>query len=457
MFPSKYNKSTFPDFIESLVMRGYRFFNIVTLKSVLLLFATFEIVASGQDYAFTNFAGLPGVSGTNNGSGSAARFNNPAAVAVDSAGNVYVADTFNHMIRKITPASVVTTLAGSARHPGAIDEFGTDAQFNTPIGIGVDSAGNVYVSDTINHTIRKITPPGEVTTIAGTPGVKGNLDGTNSAALFNRPHGIAVDPAGNLYVGDTENYEIRKITPMGSDWVVTTLAGTGFAGMDDGNGIGASFSKATGVTVSTNGTVFVGDTDNHTIRMITPAGDVTTIAGLPGSSGSADGTGFDAQFNSPRHVALDKAGNLYVADRDNQKIRKVSKVDTDWVVTTIAGLVGNAGTNDGVGSEARFSSPIGIVVDNAGKVYVADYNNHRITKGTLPLLQISSIKFVSGDVQIDFNASPADTPDLFTLQSSLNASGNYGDVSATITSLGAGSFRAVIPPSGARQFYRIKR
>ena len=171
----------------------------------------------------TTFAGTAGQSGSADGTGAAARFTNPEGTAVDGAGNVYVADTFNDTIRKITPAGVVTTLAGTAGQGGSADGTGAAARFAFPTGVAVDGAGNVYVADTDNDTIRKITPAGVVTTLAGTAGQSGSADGTGAAARFNSPFGLAVDGAGNIYVADEDNDAIREITPAG---VVSTLAGT---------------------------------------------------------------------------------------------------------------------------------------------------------------------------------------------------------------------------------------
>jgi len=179
--------------------------------------------ALAQDYTFTTLAGLPEAgAGQYDGTSNAVRFYYPLSVAMDGSSNGYVADSYNHTIRKITPAGVVSTLAGLAGSSGTNDGTGSAARFNTPYGVAVDSGGNVYVADDYNHTVRKITPAGEVTTLAGQAGSSGTNDGTGTAANFSYPQGVAVDSGGNLYVADTYNHTIRQITPVGE---VTTLAG----------------------------------------------------------------------------------------------------------------------------------------------------------------------------------------------------------------------------------------
>jgi hypothetical protein len=237
---------------------------------------------------------------------------------------------------------VVTKLAGTADLPGSMDGMGAVSRFNNPLGVAVDGAGNVFVADNGNDTIRKITPGGVVTTLAGTAGSSGSADGTGAAARFNKPFGVAVDGAGNVFVADYYNNTIRKITPSG---VVTTLAGSaGLSGSADGTGAVARFNPL-GVAVDGAGNVFVADTSNNTIRKITPAGVVTTLAGTAGSSGSADGTGAAARFYGPMGVAVDGAGNVFVAD-NYDTIRKITPAG---VVTTLAGTAGWNGSADGTG------------------------------------------------------------------------------------------------------------
>ena len=332
-------------------------------------------------YFFTTLAGVGGASGSANGTGSAARFLQPYGLTVDTAGVVYVADSRNNTIRKITPFGVVTTIAGLAGTSGSANGTGNAARFDYPVGVAVDKNGNLFVTDNFSHLVRKITPDGTVTTFAGAAGINGAANGTGAAARFNGPWGIAFDTAGNLYVSDADGHAIRKITP---DAVVTTLAGVpGVPGTTDGLGTVAQFNGPGGLAVDSTGNVYVSDDSNHRIRKITPAGIVSTLAGPTGApvTGDADGPASSARFNLPRGIALDGAGNLYVTDIKNAIIRKISAAG---VVSTLAGLSGTIGSADGLGSAVRFNSPQGIAVDARGNLYVADTLNHTVRMSVFP-------------------------------------------------------------------------
>jgi uncharacterized protein YjdB len=315
-----------------------------------------------------------GNAGAVNAIGTAASYNTPSAVAVDSLGNIYVADVSNNLIRKIV-GGVTTTLAGSGT-AGSQNGTGTVASFSRPYGIALDSAGNVYVADSVNNLIRKISPAGVVTTLAGS-GDAGAADGTGTAASFNFPTGVAVDAAGNVYVGDQLNHKIRKITASG---VVTTLAGSGTAGAIDAPGASASFNTPGGLAVDSAGTVYVADQLNNKVRKVTAAGVVTTLAGS-GSRGAVNATGAAASFWLPAALAVDNSGTVYVADQFNQKIRSISAAG---VVTTLAGA-GTAGAADAdTGDSATFNNPGGIALDGVGSLIIGDLDNHNIRKVTLP-------------------------------------------------------------------------
>ena len=304
--------------------------------------------------------------------------NSPYGVAVSAAGNIYFADTFNHRLGRVTSAGVVNNLSGFVGVSGSADGLGQSARFNLPHGIAVSTTGNSFVADTGNHTIRKLrTLLGISSTIAGTAGVTGSTDGTGSAARFNQPAGVAVDTEENVFVADTANHTIRKVTSAG---VVTTIAGTaGVTGSADDTGSAARFDGPTGIAVDTTGNLFVADRSNHTIRKVTSVGVVTTLAGLAGASGSNDGTGSVARFNLPYGTAVDTEGNVYVADTDNHTIRKVTSAG---VVTTIGGTAGVTGSTDGFVASARFNFPHGVAVSTAGDVFVADSSNNSIRSAT---------------------------------------------------------------------------
>ncbi|MCI2228835.1 Ig-like domain-containing protein, partial [Polaribacter sp. MSW13] len=298
------------------------------------------------------------------GTGTAAQFKFPQGVAIDASGTIYVADSGNRRIRKITPAGVVTTLAGGTI--GSADGTGTAAQFKYPVGIAIDASGIIYVSDADAGNIRKITPEGVVTTLAGGKGAYSFADGIGTEAGFNQPNGIAVDAAGNLYVADSQNHRIRKITP---DGVVTTFAGSNTYGSADGTGAAAQFDRPNGIAIDAAGNLYVADIANNKIRKISSDGVVTTLAEI----GLAD-TG--SNFNVSYGITLDAENNVYVTDLN----KKILKITPDGVVTTLAGST--YGFADGSGTAAQFKSPYGVAVDASGTVYVADQFNNRIRKIT---------------------------------------------------------------------------
>jgi sugar lactone lactonase YvrE len=289
-------------------------------------------------------------------------------VAIDATGNIYVADYGNNLIRKVTPNGVVSTLAGSGS-AGAIDATGTLASFNGPAGIAVDGSGNVYVADFHNNLIRKITPAGVVSTLAGT--VANPADSVVSTpSVFLGPSGVAVDASGNVYVADAGDNEIKVVSPAG---VVTTLAGSGSSGSNDGTGASASFYNPTGVALDASNNIYVADFLNNLIRKVTPSGVVTTIAGSD-TSGHTDGADTVASFFFPNSLTVDPAGNIYVADDANNLIRKISP---QGMVSTVAGS-GAQGYLNGQGIAAVFNDPDGITMDASGNLYVADANNNLI-------------------------------------------------------------------------------
>ena len=330
-----------------------------------------------QSYTVTTMANRAGLFGSTNGLGANARFSSPYGVATDSAGNIYVADSGNSMIRKITPNGLVTTVAGKAGQSGNTNGSTTNARFSYPQGLVVDSSGNIYVADSEDQTIRKITLAGVVSTFAGMPNFSGFTDGASNVARFFLPAGIALDSSNNVYVADSQNNTIRKITPAG---VVSTIAGTARAsGNVDGFTNKALFNFPTGIALDASNNVYVADSFNSSIRKITPSGLVSTFAGSKtGLVGAVDGFTNNARFFQPTALTVDKSGNLYVADSGNQQIRMITPAG---LVTTLAGSVNGLGSTDGAGALARFNRPQGIAVDAAGDIYVADTGSATIRKG----------------------------------------------------------------------------
>lgn len=401
------------------------------------------------------FAGSKGIRGSADGTGTAARFGAPEGLAIDSADNIYVADS-NHTIRKITPAGVVTTIAGTADAPGAKDGVGTAASFYAPYGITLDAAGNLYVTDALNNSVRKITPAGVVSTLAGLAGAVGTADGTGAAATFNFTLGtggsLAVDGSGNLYTNQFLDDIVRKITPAG---VVSTVVGlAGVYGTNDGVGSATRAYYPVGMAVDAAGNAYFINKNypgtaitnfNYVIRKISPAGVVSTpplssgdgstldysVAGLAvdgsgntfiidgnailkvdntgvltafvggSAAGSADGAGSAASFNYPTAITIDAAGNLYVTDANNATIRKITPAG---VVSTIAGTAGVFGINDGTGAAAQFYRPTAITVDPAGNLYVGD--GPATVRKITPAGVVTTIIGVPGQIGITLGTTP---------------------------------------------------
>jgi sugar lactone lactonase YvrE len=332
-----------------------------------------------RPFLVTTLAGETFAHSHADGQGRAAHFDFPCDVVIAPTGLLYVADAGTSTIRQITPQGLVTTLAGKADHTGSLDGRGEQALFNQPTGMAIDRAGTLYVADQLNHTIRKVTAAGVVTTLAGKPGSPGNTDGKGSTARFHAPSGVAVDPAGMVYVADITNHTIRKITPAG---VVTTLAGqAGQGGRVDGPGNTARFYYPGGLTCDAAGTLYVFESPSVNLRKITPQGVVSTLPIHNYSVAPQATRGIDG-------VAVDKKGSIYLTDAFNHLVLKVTPAGN---ADRLAGQVGVYGDRDGLTlSEASFNGPGGIAVDATGKVYVADNLN-----GTIRVIQQAQTKNVA--------------------------------------------------------------
>ncbi len=365
-------------------MSGLRFRAVVT---------TADGVSSTSDYGVLNVV--------------QSMFSFPSSITIDGLGNLYVGDTSLDTVQKIISSTTVSTVAGTASTAGTTDGAGAAARFNQPGGLAANSDGVLGVSDTANATIRVIQTDGTVTTLAGSSANHGSVDAAGTAARFASPIGIARDSSGTYYVADAMNHVIRKVTSAG---VVTTFAGkAGVAGAADGVGSAASFNNPTGIAVDSSGNVYVADTTNNLIRKITSSGSVTTIAGVTGVAGSTDGTGSAALFNSPGGLAVDTAGNVYLADTGNSTIRRIT---ADGVVVTLAGLPGVAGFKDGSNSNAWFNQPKAVAVDIDGSIYVADTGNAAIRKvaatGAVTTLVLTARRQWHHDHHHDQHHSPHD-------------------------------------------------
>ena len=353
LFNNPANTTKAPGFRAPLMGACYRRF--LRLLLVLIVVCGQQTVFA-QTYTWSTLAGAPGGAGTTDGTGPKARFYSPNGIAVDGAGSIFVADSGNHVIRKITSAGVVSTFAGIAGSSGTTDGTGSAARFNAPNGLAVDGSGNIFVADSGNHIIRKITSAGVVSTFAGTAGSQGSTTGTGSAARFSNPRGVAVDGSGNIFVADTNNHIIRKITSAG---IVSTFAGTaGSSGSTDGTGSAARFNNPQGVAVDVSGNVFVADSNNNVIRKITIGGVATTIGGIAGVKTNADGVGIAAFFNGPFGMAVDTSGNLFVSDSNENVIRLGSPEVAPIITTQPVALTVTAGTSASFSVTATGTAPL---------------------------------------------------------------------------------------------------
>ncbi|MFI6473028.1 SMP-30/gluconolactonase/LRE family protein [Streptomyces sp. NPDC050516] len=322
------------------------------------------------------------------GPGALTRLQYPYDVTVDKNGNLYIADRNNHRIRKVTPNGNITTIAGDGQ-AGYVSDGGpaVATRLHYPGGVAVDDAGNVFIADTYNHRIRKVTPNGNITTVAGN-GEAGYVSdgGPAIATRLHYPYGVAVDRSGNLYIADHYNHRIRKVTPNGN---ITTVAGNGDAGYvsDGGPAISTRLHYPVAVAVDGDGNLYIADRHNHRIRKVTSNGIITTVAGN-GTAGyvSDGGPAIGTRLHYPWGLALDEAGSLYIGDGHNHRVRKVT---SDGVITTVAGT-GTAGYVDDGGPAAatRLFYPYGVALDRAGNLYIADSSNHRV-RGVTSVAQMT--------------------------------------------------------------------
>ena len=329
--------------------------------------------------AVTTFAGGPTVAGNADGPAAIARFSDPVGLAVDASGNVLVADAGNHCIRRVTPTGVVTTIAGTAGVRGSLDGPATAARFDTPSAIAVGLDGVIFISDTGNHTLRRLDRSGRVSTVAGMPGDSGSTNGVGSVARFNAPLGLAVSAYGTVFVADSGNHVVRQIAANGT---VTVLAGLSESwGDQDGSATTARFNGPVGLALDSTGNLVVSDAFNHTLRRITSDGTVSTLAGKSGEAGIVDGPALHARLGTPAELVFDARGNLYVTDAFYHTIRRLGK---DGQMETVAGLAGIDGSTDGSYTAAKFFNPYGVAITPRGTLMVSDTYNSTLRELVAP-------------------------------------------------------------------------
>jgi DNA-binding beta-propeller fold protein YncE len=391
-------------------------------------------------------AGLPETPGSADGTNTTARFNDPAGLALAPDGTIFVADNQNHALRRIGTNGVVTTLAALLGVPGSADGTGSTARFDSPTGLVLGPDGALYVSDTGNHTIRRVTTNGVVTTLAGSAGTADYVDGPATSARFNQPLGLAIAPDGTVFVADSGNHLIRIIATNGT---VSVLAGNPETfGSADGTGTNAFFNSPVGLALTPDGSLFVSDANNFTLRRVTASGVVTTIAGAAGQDGSTDGPATAARFGKPAELALAPNGTLYIADAAHHTIRRLTP---DGRVSTIAGLVGADGAADGANGLARFFNPYGLAIAARGHLVVADTYNQTVRELLAPFI-IGVVP--SGDTRVISWEAVVGRSYQVQFKDSLNAA--WQNLGASVTASALAVIQTDSSPTPTR-FYRILR
>ena len=360
------------------------FWRLKKAAAILLLpLCSCSIIKDQQESGVYRFETLTGsVEGFNNGKAKESLFRTPEGITVDSKGNVFTTEYWTTVVRKISVDGTVSVLAGKGNEPGNVNGTGGEARFNKPHGLVVVGDSAIYVCDMKSQTIRKVNYGGVVTTYAGIMGQTGTADGFRTNATFNQPEAIAVNSKGELFVADSYNFTIRKIAVNGE---VSTFAGiAGKAGFADGEGSQALFNKPLGIAIDGEDNIYIADSDydgtggNSLIRKISSKGKVSTYAGIPLKPGHADGEADKSQFDRPVGITVTSDGIIFVADTEADMIRKIDKQGR---VSTIGGVYLDEKFADGTGADARFADPQAITVDKNGNLYIADTFNNRIRKG----------------------------------------------------------------------------
>lgn len=406
------------------------------MKYIYILLISLLLYLNTNGQVVTTFSGIAGLSGLVNGTSSVSRFNEPYGITADKNGNIFVADRLNNVIRKISPTGVTTTFAGSGV-AGSSDGTATTSSFNEPWAIANDTLGNLYVADTKSYKIRKIDSNGNVTTVAGT-GVFGTTNGPVNVSRFGFSSGIAVTKDGSIiYVADYNTHVIRKI----ENGIVSNLAGIVYiVGSNDGAGSTATFNHPHSIEIDNSGNLIVSDSWNNTLRKITPLGNVSTFAGN-GLIGGIDGPTTACSFNYPWDITVDTLGNIFVLDGYNFTVRKISSSN---IVTTYVGTALALGSADGVGAAARFNNAAGMVYNHADKaIYIADTKNNTIRKvsntSSITInLSVAGASTVCYGSTIQLTATPTSLTNYVILENGLQV-GSSTNASIAVTGLSAGT------------------
>lgn len=380
-------------------------------------------------------AGAGGEIGSADGTGSSARFNDPSGLAVGPNGRIFLADSRNHVIRVIATDGTVSTMAGTAGEQGSVDGLGAFARFDHPSGLVALADGTLLIGDTGNHTIRRIAVDGAVTTFAGLAGQADHVDGPSVSARFSSPIGLAVDGSGNVFVADSGNHVIRRIDLSGA---VTTFAGRPEEwGADDGTN--ATFNSPLSLAFDSSGNLLVSDANNYVIRQITPAGEVSLFAGHPGD---------DSQLGKPAELVVTPNGVIYVADSLHHVIRRIGMAGG---ISAVSGSVGQAGDTDGVNGVAKFFNPYGLALAVDGRLLISDAYNQTVRELIAPF---SVALAPSGNsVVITWESIPGRS---YRMEQRLDAgAGNWTPIGDDVVA--TGTITSVTLPMTAQSFVRVLR
>ncbi|MCX6396057.1 MAG: PxKF domain-containing protein [Propionibacteriales bacterium] len=335
--------------------------------------------AATDDYALLFVAGTGTAGAPTAGPATSSNLFNPYGVAVDGSGNVYIADTVNNRVEKVTPGGQLSVIAGTGDTGAPTEGPATSSNLDLPIGVAVDGSGNVYIADYGNNRVEQVTPGGQLSVIAGTSSQGAPTAGPATSSNLNSPAGVAVDGSGNVYIADQGNHRVEQVTPGGQ---LSVIAGTGVAGAPTaGPATSSNLDNPTGVVVDGTGNVYIADGRNNQVEKVTPGGQLSVIAGTGAAGAPTAGPATSSNLRTPFGVAVDGSGNVYIADTSNHRVEKVTP---GGQLSVIAGTGAAGAPTAGPATSSNLSYPTGVAVDGTGNVYIADFGNHRVEKLVAP-------------------------------------------------------------------------